>query len=105
MPKSDGKAKPIAAQSKGNGQRVAARLGLSEGEGVLAPPHFSPREQQVLALLARGMSNKQIAAELGLTYLSIKQYCKQVYRKLNVPNRTAAALWAVKHLEQGTSGK
>lgn len=51
---------------------------------------LTPREHSVLDLLSRGLSNKQIAAELGLKEASIKMYLSSVYRKLGVRNRVAA---------------
>lgn len=53
-----------------------------------------PREREVLALLAQGKGNKEIAAELGLHLSTIKGYIESILGKLGVPNRSAAvAAW------------
>ncbi len=55
---------------------------------------LTARERSVLALLARGRSNKLIARELGLTEGTVKGYVSQVLDKLGVADRTQAALLA-----------
>lgn len=63
----------------------------SEGAaaGGLAEP-LSAREREVLELLARGASNQEIAARLVLAPGTVKAHTASIYRKLDVPNRTAA---------------
>jgi len=55
-------------------------------------PTLSPREEQVLALVAKGDLNKEIAAELGLTLETVRGYLKSIYDKLHVRSRTEAAM-------------
>jgi DNA-binding NarL/FixJ family response regulator len=55
-------------------------------EGV----RLSAREEEVLVLLARGFSNKEIAEKLGLSIETISTYLKQTYRKMHVRSRTEA---------------
>lgn len=55
---------------------------------------LSPREMQVLEGLTDGKSNKEIARDLGLTEPTIKLHMKTLYRKLDVSNRTQAAIAA-----------
>ena len=55
---------------------------------------LSEREQEVLALIALGMSNRQIAHELYLSVDTIKTHVRSVFGKLGVANRTQAALAA-----------
>jgi DNA-binding NarL/FixJ family response regulator len=50
------------------------------------------REQQVLAALAEGKSNKQIGIDLDLTESTIKAYVHAIFVKLGVANRTSATL-------------
>lgn len=57
---------------------------------------LTARERSVLALLAQGMSNKQIARQLDLTEGTVKGYVSQVLDKLGVADRTQAALLAHK---------
>ena len=64
-----------------------------------APPRvaLSRREREVLQLVARGESNKRVAAALGLSEGTVKSYLSGVFEKLGVGDRTQAALWAVRH--------
>ncbi|BDP42633.1 hypothetical protein DAETH_26020 [Deinococcus aetherius] len=59
---------------------------------------LTPREAEVLALLARGLSNKQIAARLGSGVYTVNDHVSSVYAKLGVRGRAAATRYA---LEQG----
>jgi LuxR family maltose regulon positive regulatory protein len=52
------------------------------------------REAEILRLLAAGHSNPEIAARLSLSVDTVRWYIKQLYRKLDVHNRTQAALRA-----------
>ena len=58
---------------------------------------LSPREVAVLRLIARGLSNKEIAAATDLTELTVKSYVREILSKLNVADRTQAALLAVRY--------
>lgn len=55
---------------------------------------LSGRELEIIRLVGRGYSNKQIATELWITVQTVKFHLTNVYRKLDLPNRTAAARWA-----------
>lgn len=57
----------------------------------------SPREREVLALLARGASNKEMARELQLAESTIKIHVQNILRKLNLSSRVQAAVYAVEH--------
>ncbi len=57
----------------------------------------SPREREVLALLARGASNKEMARELKLAESTIKIHVQNILRKLNLSSRVQAAVYAVEH--------
>ncbi|MGI8921622.1 MAG: response regulator [Solirubrobacteraceae bacterium] len=57
---------------------------------------LTPREQEVLELIARGLSNKRIALELGIAEKTVKIHVSSVLRKLGVADRTQAALHAVR---------
>ncbi len=60
-------------------------------------PQLTDRELDVLRLVARGYSNKEIAAALHLTEGTVKGYVSAILAKLGVADRTQAALYAVKH--------
>lgn len=71
----------------------AAAVGEPCGATGPAPggPSLTPREAEVLQLLATGATNREIAAELHLSTDAIKKYASAVYQKLGVRNRTEAA--------------
>lgn len=60
-------------------------------------PLLRPRERELLVLIARGLSNRQIAATTGLSENTIEGYLKRAYRQIGVRSRTEAALWALEH--------
>ena len=70
-------------------------------EEAAAPPSgddqgLSPREIEVLRLLARGLSNRGIAGELGVSEFTIKRHVQNILTKLALPTRAAAASHAVR---------
>ncbi len=77
---------------------VAARLlaSLARPAGEPTPDELTPREHQVLELIARGFSNKRIARELGIAEKTVKTHVGHVLAKLGVADRTQAALHAVR---------
>jgi DNA-binding NarL/FixJ family response regulator len=68
-----------------NDDTVARDAGLSE------------RETEILRAVARGLSNKAISRELWVTEQTVKFHLTNIYRKLEVSNRTEAARWALAH--------
>ncbi|HEV3196444.1 MAG TPA: response regulator transcription factor [Bryobacteraceae bacterium] len=60
-------------------------------------PKLSFREKQVVNLVAQAKLNKEIAHELHLTEGTVKEYLNRIFRKLGVQNRTALAVWAMRH--------
>lgn len=59
-----------------------------------ARPHLSPREREVLAFIAEGLSSKEIAWRLSLSIGTVLGYRKNLYRKIGVNNRSAAISFA-----------
>lgn len=55
-------------------------------------PLLSPRERQILERLATGMAPKEAAANLEISYETVRDYLKQIYKKLHVRSRTEAVL-------------
>lgn len=72
--------------------RVAATVLRSVG----AAAALTPREHEVLLLIARGLSNRLIARELALAEKTVKTHVSAVLAKLGVADRTQAALYAVR---------
>ena len=67
---------------------VAHKNALENEEDV----HISPREKQVLKLLAEGKSNKQIADEIFLSIETVKTHIKNIFQKLEVKSRMEAVI-------------
>ena len=84
-------------QSTVTGRVVAAFARLLEGGGVRADAlvlPLSPREREILALLGTGASNKEIADRLNLAEGTVKNHVTNILSKLDVRDRTQAALRA-----------
>ena len=72
--------------------------GTARGRSIEAPiPSLSPREREVLALIALGMTDRQIADELIVSRVTISTHVAHILDKLGVPNRTAAVAYATRH--------
>ncbi len=56
---------------------------------------LSPREAEVVALIAHGLSNKEIAERAFASPNTIKSYIRSAYRKIGVERRTQAVIWAM----------
>ncbi len=63
-----------------------------EGRGAAAPGDLTPREREVWALMAAGLTNPEIAERLGLSDNTVKFHVQHLFSKLGVKNRTEAAL-------------
>jgi DNA-binding NarL/FixJ family response regulator len=63
---------------------------------------LTEREQEVLALVGRGMANKQIARALGIREGTVKAHLTSVFQRIGVRDRTSAALWARTHLPKSS---
>jgi len=74
-------------------QRVLARLGASVTKEDPFP-QLTPREHDVLGLLAQGLSNSAIADRLGLSLKTVNNNTSSIFTKLNVASRTKAAILA-----------
>jgi DNA-binding NarL/FixJ family response regulator len=75
-------------------ERLEERLHQGDTAKAVAKVGLSRRELDVLVLIAAGLSNKQIANRFVVEVDSVKFHCTNLYRKLGVESRTAAAAWA-----------
>ncbi|MEX1046477.1 MAG: response regulator transcription factor [Actinomycetota bacterium] len=76
-------------------QNLFEDLSGAGAAGKVGPDDLTPREGEILELVAEGHSNKDIAAKLYLSEKTIKAHLASLYRKLDVHNRTQAAMLAV----------
>jgi len=67
-----------------------------EGEQEAFAP-LSPREMEILQFVTRGLSNKEIAAKLGISHQTVKNHMTAILHKLDVEDRTQAAVYALRH--------
>jgi DNA-binding NarL/FixJ family response regulator len=58
---------------------------------------LTPREEQVVALVAEGLANRQIAVELNLSEHTVKKYLFRIFEKLGISSRVELVLYAVNH--------
>lgn len=77
--------------------RAAVNLGKPDIEGELPPiVELTPRELDVLRLVAKGMTNRAICKELNLAEVTIKKHVQSIMSKMGVKDRTQAALRGVR---------
>lgn len=74
------------------------RVVNSNGKSLL-----TPREEQVVALVADGLSNRDVARELGLSEHTIKKYLLRIFDKIGISSRVELVLYAMSHGEKGRS--
>ena len=60
-------------------------------------PQLTQRELDVVTMVTRGCSNREIAGHLGLSLNSVKTYIRTAYRKIGAERRTQAVLWGIEH--------
>lgn len=68
---------------------------FGEEEQFFAP--LSPREMEILELVIQGMSNREIAYDLGISHQTVKNHMTSILSKLGVTDRTQAAVYALRH--------
>lgn len=76
---------------------TAADRQTQGGDAPQTPHDLTPREVQVLKLVAEGASNPEISASLRISPHTVKSHIIHIFNKLGVNDRTQAAVWAVKH--------
>lgn len=76
-------------------RRVTGALATPRVAGDIEVP-LTQRETEVLAQLAFGLTNKEIAQVLGISYETVKEHVQHVLQKIGVSDRTQAAVWAVR---------
>ena len=59
---------------------------------------LTPREVEILSMIATGLSNQQVADQLRVSHHTVKRHLHNIFKKINVPNRLQAALWSARNL-------
>jgi DNA-binding NarL/FixJ family response regulator len=93
-----------AVRRAATGESVWTREELRRVTGALATPRLNAnvevpltqRESEVLKQLALGLTNKEIAQALHISYETVKEHVQHILRKIGVSDRTQAAVWAVR---------
>lgn len=85
-------------------QKLFRGITSREEQKPVPPPHgtvdvdkLSAREIEVLRLIGRGMSNAEIARELYLSEKTVKNHLTNIFRKIQVTDRTQAVIFAIRH--------
>jgi DNA-binding NarL/FixJ family response regulator len=93
-----------AVRTAATGENTWTREELRRVTGALATPRLTAdveapltqRESEVLRQLAYGLTNKEIAQMLQISYETVKEHVQHILRKIGVSDRTQAAVWAVR---------
>jgi DNA-binding NarL/FixJ family response regulator len=93
-----------AIRMAASGESAWTRDELRRVTGALATPRLAAdvevpltqRESEVLRQLAFGLTNKEIAQALHISYETVKEHVQHILRKIGVSDRTQAAVWAVR---------
>ena len=93
-----------ALETAASGESAWTREELRRVTGALATPRLSQdievpltqRESEVLRQMAQGLTNKEIAKMLGISYETVNEHVQHILRKIGVSDRTQAAVWAVR---------
>jgi pimeloyl-ACP methyl ester carboxylesterase/DNA-binding CsgD family transcriptional regulator len=82
-----------------HGSRPArdATTALSDVDAARSPTALSPREREIAILVARGLSNRQVADELSISPATVERHVANILGKLGFHSRAQVAAWAVAH--------
>ncbi|TAN75423.1 MAG: response regulator transcription factor [Gallionella sp.] len=86
---------PQIAHKLADSLRAPARVEVVVAD--VSPGRLSPREREIIIMIAHGASNKEIARVLNLAESTIKIHVQGILRKLNLAKRVQAAVYAVEH--------
>jgi DNA-binding NarL/FixJ family response regulator len=80
-------------------EQIVALIEAAATAGVVEEPAeaLSAREEQVIALIAEGLTNQEIADRMFVSINSVKTYIRSAYRKMGVNSRSQAVVWGLRH--------
>jgi DNA-binding NarL/FixJ family response regulator len=76
----------------------AAKALLALGQRRKCGDGLTAREREILALVGRGLPNQAIASQLNISLKTVKAHLSNVFQRINVTDRTQAALWAQRNM-------
>ena len=82
---------------RGGGDNFTEEIMTSTTPTGSTTPEFTPRQLEVLRLIAQGLMNKEIAGKLGIKESTVVYHVGKILEKLGVDSKTKAALWAQAH--------
>jgi len=86
-----------------------AFMGLAKGSprspGAATGDALTPREMETLRLLGRGLGNKEIARQLGVSVTTVRTHLNKIYEKVGLRSRVELALYAAVHCGSGEAGE
>lgn len=88
-----GEADPASGPRGNSGSGPGSGSASGPGSGPAMIPAFTRREEEVLAFLAQGLSNQQIASKMFVEVSTVKSHISHVLNKLGLDSRVQAALW------------
>jgi DNA-binding NarL/FixJ family response regulator len=86
-----------AAESRSDPASLIGADGFGAGSATAAGPavRLSRREREVALLIARGMPNRQIGAQLAIKERTVEDHVSRLLKKLKLANRAQVILWAI----------
>jgi DNA-binding NarL/FixJ family response regulator len=91
----------VALEKVHSGERLVALdepvRRLDEPTRLMPELGLTPRESDVVAMIAAGASNQEISVRLKLSMNTVKSHIRTAYRSMGVTSRTQAVIWAVEH--------
>jgi NarL family two-component system response regulator LiaR len=78
-------------------KKLIGEISQPKAKQSIPQANLTPKEREVLGLVAKGKSNKEIADSLSLSEKTVKNYIGNILSKLYLSNRTEAALYALQH--------
>ena len=89
----------VAAADAATAQSIYDQLGVEPAGicGSASPAGLTKRELEILTAIARGATNRQVAQQIFISEKTVARHLANIYAKLGVSSRTAAADWAHQH--------
>lgn len=76
--------------------RGSAAISAGAGDGIRSQPHITPRQEEILALIAKGRADKEIAYQLGISPRTVRTHIERLFQTYGWSSRAeAASTWVV----------